>query len=163
MRRHVAKWRIKDWSDVFEFGLTVGSIYSGLIYLLGPDRLRSIYVYVNQFTDGTLGMQFLGGMWLAAGLLQLASKVLHPRPTNLRRIGHAVAAGAYFLMGLGLLLPVIIEALRGVGIDVPLLRGTVGAGAAFVPYFMVTLLHIYFGTEQPRLTRRPGAAPPGKG
>ncbi len=141
--------------------LTGGSIYAGLIYLVGPDRLRSIYVYVNQFTDGSMGMQFLGGMWLAAGLLQLGSKILSPRPSNLRRIGHAIAAGAYFLMGLGLLVPVIIEGLRALGIELPLLRGTVGAGAAFVPYFVVMLLHIYFGTEQPRLSRRPGA--PGTG
>lgn len=136
------KWVPRGWPDYFEMALTLGSCYSGLIYLLGPDRLRAIYTYVNQFGDGTQGMQVLGVVWLTAGLLQLGSRVLHPRPNHLRRIGHSLAAGAYAMMVIGLVAPIA-------------LGGPASSGAAFIPYLLVVMLHVFFGTQEPRLVRRP--------
>ena len=144
MKHHLTKWRPREWPDVFEMVLTAASLWSGLVYTLGPERLRAIYVWINGLTDGTLGMQAVGALWLLAGLLQLGSKIIEPRPTNLRRIGHALAAGVYFIMAVGLVAPLVVG-------------GPVASGAAFWVYVIPMLLHVYFGTEQPRLTRRPGA------
>ena len=135
------RWKIKDWDDRFEFALTVAGIYCGAIYLFGPERLRMIYVYVNQYADGTLGMQILGLIWLAGGLLILGARILQPRPTNLRRLGHALSAGVYFLMALSLGWSIFVG-------------GPAQSGGAFVPYLIVMLMHVYFGTHQPAWRRR---------
>lgn len=132
----MSRWRIRGWGDAFEFALTIGGLYAGLIYALGPDRLRSIYSYVNQFTDGTAGMQFLGAAWFISGFLLLLARALQPRDTNFRLYGHAFGTGVYFLMGMSLFWPVVTG-------------GPASSGAAFVPYWLVTMGHLYLGLHQP--------------
>lgn len=92
---------MRRWSDYREFLLVADALLTGVGYLFGPAELRRSPAldYFDALPGGMTGIGAV--LLLVAALLILGRFVLYG--TVMRRWGHALGSGVYFLLAVGVL------------------------------------------------------------
>lgn len=123
---------MRRWADYREFLLACDALLTGLGYLVGPDEMRRspALAYFNALPGGMRG---IGAALLLVAALLILGRFVWTHST-MRRWGHAIGAGLYFLLAVGIISVLFLPE---------------DAGASWIHLLVLMGMHLRAASETP--------------